>query len=226
MTVRTVLEVSAKRSFASALDWPGWSRSGRSPEEARDNLFGYAERYATVARRAGMSLAMPSSVDQLEIVERLAGNKTTEFGAPSAIAAAEEELPDPDALASLIALLEAAWATFDAATRSAEGVALATGPRGGGRTLDAMRSHVRDAEAAYLSRLGSRAPSSADEDPDRPMRLLRERFVEVVNAVASGEPLAEPSRTRTHWPVRYAIRRAAWHVLDHAWELQDRAAGA
>ena len=90
MTVRTVLEVSAKRSFASALDWPGWSRSGRSPEEARDNLFGYAERYATVARRAGMSLAMPSSVDQLEIVERLAGNKTTEFGAPSAIAAAEE----------------------------------------------------------------------------------------------------------------------------------------
>ena len=57
------------------------------------------------------------------------------------------------------------------------------------------------------------------------MRLLRERFVEVVNAVASGEPLAEPSRTRTHWPVRYAIRRAAWHVLDHAWELEDRSGG-
>jgi hypothetical protein len=223
MAVRTVLEVSAKRSFASALDWPGWSRSGRSPEGARDTLFGYAERYANVARRAGVSPAMPTSVEEMEIVERLPGNKTTEFGAPSAVAAAEADLPDPGELARLVALLEAAWATFDAATRSAEGVSLATGPRGGGRTLDAMRSHVRAAEAAYLSRVGSRAPSASDEDPDRPMRLLRERFVEVLNAVAAGEPLAEPSRTRTHWPVRYAIRRAAWHVLDHAWELEDRA---
>ena len=225
MAVRTVLEVSAKRSFASALDWPGWSRSGRSPEEARDNLFAYAERYAKVARRAGTSLAMPTSVDELEIVQRLPGNRTTEFGAPSAVAAADEDLPDPDELARLVALLEAAWATFDAATRYAEGLSLATGPRGGGRTLDAMRSHVRDAEAAYLSRLGSRAPSAADEDPHRPMRLLRERFVNVLNAVAAGEPLAEPSHTRTHWPVRYAIRRAAWHVLDHAWELEDRSGG-
>lgn len=222
MAVRTVLEVSAKRSFASALDWPGWSRSGRSPEEARDTLFRYAERYAQVARRAGTSFADPTSVDELEIVERLPGNRTTEFGAPNAIASGEEDPLDPEELARLVALLEAAWATFDAVTRSAQGLPLATGPRGGGRTLDAMRSHVRDAEAAYLSRLGSRAPSASDEGPDRPMQLLRQRFVEVVNAVAAGEPIAEPSRTRTHWPVRYAIRRAAWHVVDHAWELEDR----
>jgi len=25
------------------------------------------------------------------------------------------------------------------------------------------------------------------------------------------------------WTVRYAARRIAWHVLDHAWEMQDRA---
>ena len=224
MSVRTVLEVSAKRSFASALDWPGWSRSGPSPDEARDNLFRYAGRYAKVARRAG-AFATPTSVDELEVIERLRGNRTTEFGAPSAVAAAEEDLLGPDELVRLVALLEAVWAAFDAAARSAEGVSLATGPRGGGRTLDAMRSHVRDAEAAYLSRLGSRAPSTSEEDPDRPMRLLRKRFVEAVNAVAAGEPLAEPSRTRTHWPVRYAIRRAAWHVLDHAWELADRSPG-
>ena len=24
---------------------------------------------------------------------------------------------------------------------------------------------------------------------------------------------------------RYFVRRAAWHVLDHAWELEDRAGG-
>lgn len=225
MAVRTVLEVSAKRSFASALDWPGWSRGGRSPEEARDNLLGYAERYAKVARRARIPFAPPRSVDELEVVERLPGTKTTEFGAPSAVAAPEREVPGPSELARLIALLEAAWRTFDAAATAAEGITLATGPRGGGRTFEAIRSHVRDAEAAYLSRLGSRAPSASDEEPHRPMRLLHERFVEAVKAVAAGEPVAEPSRTRTHWPVRYAIRRAAWHVLDHAWELQDRAGG-
>ena len=25
------------------------------------------------------------------------------------------------------------------------------------------------------------------------------------------------------WPVPYAARRIAWHVLDHAWEMQDKA---
>jgi hypothetical protein len=24
------------------------------------------------------------------------------------------------------------------------------------------------------------------------------------------------------WPPRYAARRIAWHVLDHAWEMEDR----
>jgi hypothetical protein len=23
-------------------------------------------------------------------------------------------------------------------------------------------------------------------------------------------------------PVRYTIRRLAWHILDHAWEMEDR----
>ncbi|CAN5828742.1 hypothetical protein BH20CHL8_BH20CHL8_11020 [soil metagenome] len=25
------------------------------------------------------------------------------------------------------------------------------------------------------------------------------------------------------WTPRYFVRRAAWHVLDHAWEIEDRA---
>ena len=24
------------------------------------------------------------------------------------------------------------------------------------------------------------------------------------------------------WPLRYAVRRLAWHVLDHAWEIEDK----
>jgi hypothetical protein len=30
-------------------------------------------------------------------------------------------------------------------------------------------------------------------------------------------PEVEPS-----WPPRYAARRIVWHVLDHAWEIEDR----
>jgi hypothetical protein len=26
----------------------------------------------------------------------------------------------------------------------------------------------------------------------------------------------------TAWPARYVLRRMAWHVLDHAWEIEDR----
>ncbi len=27
------------------------------------------------------------------------------------------------------------------------------------------------------------------------------------------------------WSQRYLVRRDAWHVLDHAWELEDKSVG-
>lgn len=41
------------------------------------------------------------------------------------------------------------------------------------------------------------------------------------------EPLTDrealaTSRSEGPWTRRYAIRRCAWHVLDHAWEIQDK----
>ncbi|HEV2372237.1 MAG TPA: hypothetical protein VGS19_08715 [Streptosporangiaceae bacterium] len=24
------------------------------------------------------------------------------------------------------------------------------------------------------------------------------------------------------WPARYTLRRLTWHVLDHAWEIEDK----
>jgi hypothetical protein len=32
-----------------------------------------------------------------------------------------------------------------------------------------------------------------------------------------------PART---WPIQFLIRRTAYHVMDHAWELEDRDAGS
>jgi hypothetical protein len=222
MAVRVVLEVAAKRSFASALDWPGWSRSGRSPDEALERLLAYAPRYARVAQRAKVPFRPPTTVAGLEIVGRLRGDGGTEFGVPGKPASAEDENLAPNDLDRFVALLRASWAIFDAAARKAAGVHLSVGPRGGGRNRAKIIDHVREAEVAYLWKLGSRAPDASDEPPTQPMKLLRRTFLEALAAVAAGDEPADPSGARTRWPPRYAVRRSAWHVLDHAWELEDR----
>jgi hypothetical protein len=224
MTVDAVLEVAAKRSFASALAWPGWSRGGKSPDGAIAALVAYGPRYTTVAQRAGLPFEVPDSVDAVAISERLRGGSGTEFGIPSTPALAEEE-PIGDDLGRLLALLRAAWDTLDEAVATAEGRRLATGPRGGGRDLARIVDHVRDAEVAYLSKLGSRAPATSDRPAAERLEALRGAFVEALIAIAGGEPVPTPSRTQKLWSPRYAVRRTAWHVLDHAWELQDRVEG-
>lgn len=224
MIERVVLEVAPKRAFASALDWPGWSRSGRSEADAIAALLAYAPRYAVVAERAGDPFPAGLDASSFDVVEQLAGGAGTEFGAPSAIAALEHAPVEADALSRMTALLPACWDAFDAVAAQAAGVELTKGPRGGGRDLDKIIGHVREAEAAYLGQLGSRPPPGAEERPDAPMARLRAAFLETLTAVARGEELSNPRRTKKPWPARYAVRRAAWHVLDHAWEIEDRAA--
>ena len=214
--LRVVLEVAPKKSFASAIDWPGWSRSGKTPDEAIDALIAYGPRYATVARRATVAFRPPATVRGVEVVERLKGGSGTEFGVPGATAAAEREPIAPRDLRRLEALLRAAWASFDAAGTKAAGVTLSLGPRGGGRQVPKMTEHVREAEAAYLHQLGSKAPRAAA------MGALRDAFVEALFARAAGEEVPTPNKVRKAWVPRYAVRRSAWHALDHAWEIEDR----
>ena len=38
-------------------------------------------------------------------------------------------------------------------------------------------------------------------------------------ALAAAVRAGAPDAT---WPLRYAVRRFAWHVLDHAWEIEDK----
>ncbi len=222
MGIRVVLEVAPKRTFASALDWPGWSRGGTTDDEALEALRHCAPRYAAVARRASVFFAPPVTRTDLEVVDRLKGGGVTEFGAPGKPSALEDEPLSPATLKRLLALLRASWTTFDAAAERAADVELTRGPRGGGRDLDAIIAHVRQAEVAYLGKLGSRAPESAKESDGQPMALLRSTFADALVGVVAGHPPPEPSRTRKLWSPRYSVRRAAWHVLDHAWEIEDR----
>jgi hypothetical protein len=207
------LEVGAKRTFASALEWPGWCRAGRDEDTAVRALTDAGPRYATVLKGVVRGFA-PSDP---EVVERLPGGATTDFGAPGAVAAADERPVDARELARLEAILRACWAAFDRAAAVAEGVPLATGPRGGGRSLEKICRHVGDAEGAYLRSLGGAPRTDVDTV------AARQAFLDGLAARARGEVPDVGPRGGRRWPARYAARRAAWHVLDHAWEIEDRA---
>jgi hypothetical protein len=217
MPIRVVLEVAAKRSFASALDWPGWSRSGRSPDEALERLVEYGPRYAAIAKRAKVAFSAPSSVGDLDVVERVRGGSGTEFGVPGTTASAESETIATRELNRLISILEAGWKAFDRAAAAAKGRKLRLGPRGGGRQVPKMVEHVREAEGAYLHQLGWKTDRGA------PMADLRRDFVEALRLRAADKELPQPNRVRSPWEPAYAIRRSAWHAVDHAWEIEDRA---
>ena len=204
------LEVGSKRTFACAVDWPGWARSGKTPDEALGALAAYAPRYAPVARRAKARFAKGAG-DDLEVVERVTGNATTEFGAPGVVPKLDGEPMTRAQAERLVRLLQAAWAELDS-VRDRAPAALRPGPRGGGRDREKMYAHVLDAERAYGGKLGIVKPASYPSQDE-----FRAELVAVVSRESDGSPLKDKG-----WPPRYGIRRIAWHALDHAWEMQDR----
>ena len=214
--VRVCLETGGRLSFASALDWPGWSRSGRGEEAAVERLRAYASRYAPVVRAAGVEPPDPARV---EIVERLRGSATTDFGVPEAIAEVEREPVTAGEFERLVGLMAAGWETFDQVVAGAP-ASLRKGPRGGGRDRDAIVDHVVGAEVEmYARKLALRLPRPALDDLAA-RAAARTSLANALRATAGPEP--NPAAGSKGWPPRYAIRRIAWHVLDHAWEVEDR----
>jgi hypothetical protein len=217
--IRVVVETGTKRVFASALDWPGWARAGKTEAEALETLAAYGVRYAAVVKRTAPTFAAPADASALDVIERAKGGSGTDFGVPSVEARADADAVTKAEAARLIAILEASWAAFDRAARAARGKTLRTGPRGGGRSVEKMTGHVLEADVAYLSKLGSRAPKIAGP---RLTAAVRRTIVAAFEARAQGKSIADPSKTASLWTLRYFARRCAWHVLDHAWEIEDR----
>jgi hypothetical protein len=214
------LEIGSKRVFASAIDWPGWSRGARDENGALEALTAYGPRYAAAVETAE-SLDPPPDRSALRVVERLTGNGGTDFGVPSVPAAHDEAAVDDGDLDRLRRLLNATWATFDRSAAAAEGRTLRKGPRGGGRDLDRIVDHVLEAEKAYLGEIGGDRKAAGDAGDV--MVEIRRRALETLAARVHGEPPAPSRRRSPLWLPRYFVRRSAWHALDHAWEIEDRA---
>jgi hypothetical protein len=222
MPVEAYLEAGSTRVFAGALDWPGWCRSSRHEEDALDALLAYGPRYAKVVRGARITFTAPKRVTSLKVVERLKGDATTDFGAPSIAPSADARPLDARSLTRQRKILEACWAAFDLAVERASGAELRKGPRGGGRELDAIVDHMIGAEGGYGRMIAVTSPSGGGADARDEVRAAV--IDGLGRAVSDGLPEKGPRGGR-RWSARYFVRRAAWHVLDHAWEIEDRSAG-
>ena len=214
--LRLILEVGKKRRVvAGAMDWPGLDRWGTSEDGALEKLLSYIPRYAAVAERAGLAQEF-ERVRDVEVVERVPGSSSTDFwGIAHVPSEIERELLSPAELERRLDLLRGTWAYFDdvAAAASAE---LRPQPRGGGRTRDQIIRHTYANEPEQFSRkVEVRTPLEDTLTPDGRERH-RQAYLEAIRAYnAEGRP----ART---WPIQFLIRRTAHHVLDHAWEMEDR----
>jgi hypothetical protein len=221
-TVAVYVEAGETKTFVTALDWPGWSRSGRDETAALLSLLDYGPRYAQVLEGTGIDFQPPSDSEVFVVAERVSGNATTNFGAPNIDLPGDTEPVDAAELERWKVILQACWCAFDRSVEAAEGKALRKGPRGGGRELNKILEHVRDVDAAYLSSLGGKAKISKTDEPGQAMAKIRETILTTLDAAVRGDIPKEGPRGGTRWTPRYFVRRLAWHELDHAWEIEDR----
>ena len=218
MPVRTVIErgPKGKRAVAFSLDWPGWNRGAKTPEAALDALEAYRERYRAVAALAGLAGEFDAA-GPLEVVEDKIGTGSTDFWGISFTPSSTEQGPMAEVdLERGIALLEAAWSAFDDVVAAAPAT-LRKGPRGGGRDRDAVAAHVLDTEPAYARKAGLGRPAPKD-------RVGLDALRADLLGLLVGSP--GPAPDARGWPAPYVVRRMAWHALDHAWEIEDRAGPA
>jgi len=213
--IDVTVEHTAKKTFASAVDWPGWSRGARTEDLALEALARYALRYAPVAAAAGVEFPKAVAIVDLEVVERREGSAGTEFGVPSHPSGPDRRPLSAAGAENLARLVEAAWSAFDQ-TALAAPEELRKGPRGGGRNTSKIVVHVMESDHAYANEIGIKVKPFAPGD-EPAVRALREAMLDVLRGAREGDPLAG-----RRWPARYAAHRIAWHALDHAWEIEDR----
>ncbi len=214
-SIEVVIETTTMKTFATAIDWPGWSRSGKTADLALEALAAAAPRYAAVAREAGELFPDGVVARALEVVEQVEGGSGTEFGVPSRITDADRRPTSAAEANRLRRLVAAAWTIFDRVAANAP-PELRKGPRGGGRDRDKLIGHVIEADSAYAREIGLRLKAPAADD--RPaIAGMRAAMLDVLGSPSDGSPIADRK-----WTARYAAARIAWHALDHAWEIEDR----
>jgi hypothetical protein len=218
MPVRTVVErgPKGKKAVAFAIDWPGWSRGAKTPELALATLESYRERYRPVAVAARMAKEFDAA-GTLDVVEDRVGTGSTDFwGISFSPSSFEHDPMDPAEFARNVKLLRACWAFFDgvAARVSPE---MRKGPRGGGRDRDRIIRHtIRTESEDFGKQVGLRVPEEGALSPDG-LRDFRVAYVAAMRAYNAGE-----GKRMRSWTLAFLIRHSGYHMMDHAWEMEDK----
>lgn len=210
-----------RRTFAQAQAWMGWLRAGKDEHLALQQLLATSPRYALVAARAGVSFPIPTSLADFTIVDRVTGSAVTDFGAPGVLNAFDTQPWQEEEIDRCARLLQACWATFDEALQAFPASLQEVKPERGRSPL-AMRLHLVETDLMHLSAFG---PAVRPVDRHRLVEQeagVREQLLLRLRALVPGEPHTLHRRYGFDWTPRFALRRSAWHALDHAWELQDR----
>jgi hypothetical protein len=223
--VAVVLEVGKKRVFAIARDWPGWCRSGSDEEAALRTLFDYGPQYQKALKASKIRFTAPKQLSELVVVQRIKGDVTTDFGAPSRTWSEDKRPISPREIQRFRKILQACWLEFDEAVQATTGKVLRKGPRGGGRALLKIREHVCDVDAAYLKSLGGKLKSTKKLSLSQRLAQVREEILTTCDGAVQGAIAERGPRGGIRWTPRYFVRRLAWHELDHTWELVSRAEG-
>src|SRR4051794_6060880 len=109
---RVYVETGSKKTFASAADWPGWSRGAKDEASALQALASYGPRYAKVAKLAGIDFP-PGATENFNVIERLNGGASTDFGVPGMPAKNEGKALTAGESERLSSLVEAGWKYLD-----------------------------------------------------------------------------------------------------------------
>ena len=215
--LRVILEVGKKerRTVAGAMDWPGLDRWGKTDDLAIEKVTSYLPRYAGVAKLAGLAKKFALHRD-VEIVERVTGSGSADYwGIAHVPSEIEREVLSPAELQRRLALLRACWNYFDS-TAERVSAELRPGPRGGGWTRDEIIRHVYVNEPEQFTRkVEVRTPRDVVLTPDG-RAVHREETLDAIRAYN-----VEGKAARS-WPIQFLIRRIAHHLMDHAWEMEDR----
>jgi hypothetical protein len=205
-----------KKVVATAWDWPGLERGGKTEEDAIQALEAYLPRYASVADRAGMGDEFRSQT-AVTVVERYDGAGSTDFwGISFASSDLDRQSISEEEWERRLRLLRACWAEFD---DIADRVfpELRKGPRGGGRDRDEIINHVFGNERVqFAKKVGVLTPQGVMLTPVG-LQQHRDDYIDALREYHREGKMA--GRT---WTLSFLLRHTAYHVMDHAWEMEDK----
>jgi hypothetical protein len=214
--LRVTLEVGpkGKKVAAVAPDWPGLERGDKTQEAAIKRLEAYIPRYAPVANLAGMATEF-GAVTTLDIVEEYTGPGSTDFwGISFGFSSIDKQPVSREELERELTLMQACWTFFDT-VRFRVSAEMQKGPRGGGRDRDEIVRHTLGNEMDWAAKLG--LPNLYSENlTEETVNTHRTAYCSAIRSFHAEGKMAGK------WPLRYLIRHTAYHVMDHAWEMEDK----